>query len=87
MLVVGIMELKGPAMPLIAVPYYLEIVIGFFWFLNPRSRIRFLCADPPFGPGNQIADVRLVTPDEQQGNPGNRKGVGVSAEEQKTEGG
>ena len=27
-LVVGIMELKGAAMPLIAVPYYLEIVLG-----------------------------------------------------------
>jgi hydrogenase-4 component D len=41
MLVVGIMELKGPAMPLISVPYYLEIVLGFFWFLKVGQRLLF----------------------------------------------
>jgi hydrogenase-4 component D len=40
-LVVGIMELKGAAMPLISVPYYLEIVIGFFWFLKVGQRLLF----------------------------------------------
>jgi NADH:ubiquinone oxidoreductase subunit 5 (subunit L)/multisubunit Na+/H+ antiporter MnhA subunit len=41
MLVVGIMELEGPAMPLISVPYYLEIVLGFFWFLRVGQRLLF----------------------------------------------
>ena len=40
-LVIGIMELKGAAMPLIAVPYYLEIVLGFFWFLRIGQRLLF----------------------------------------------
>ncbi len=41
MLVVGIMELKGPAMWLISVPYYLEVVLGFFWFLKVGQRLLF----------------------------------------------
>ena len=41
MLVVGIMELEGPAMPLISVPYYVEIVIGFLWFLKVGQRLLF----------------------------------------------
>ena len=40
-LVVGILELKGAAMPLISVPYYLEIVIAFFWFLKVGQRLLF----------------------------------------------
>jgi hydrogenase-4 component D len=45
-LVVGIMELKGAAMPLISVPYYLEIVIGFFWFLKVGQRLLFGAPSP-----------------------------------------
>jgi hydrogenase-4 component D len=40
-LVVGIMELKGAAMPLIAVPYYLEVALAFFWFLKVGQRLLF----------------------------------------------
>ncbi len=40
-LVVGIMQLKGAAMPLIAIPYYLEVVLAFFWFLKVGQRLLF----------------------------------------------
>ena len=40
-LVVGIMQLKGAAMPLIAVPYYLEVVLAFYWFLKVGQRMLF----------------------------------------------
>ncbi len=40
-LVVGILQLKGLAMPLLSVPFYLEIVIAFFWFLKVGQRLLF----------------------------------------------
>jgi len=40
-LVVGIFELKGAAMPLISIPFYLEIVLTFFWFLKVGQRVLF----------------------------------------------
>jgi hypothetical protein len=33
-------------MPLISVPYYLEIVIGFFWFLKVGQRLLFGAPSP-----------------------------------------
>jgi hydrogenase-4 component D len=40
-LVVGIMELEGAAMPLISVPFYLEVVIAFLWFLKVGQTVLF----------------------------------------------
>ena len=68
-LVVGIMELKGAAMPLIAVPYYLEVVLAFFWFLRVGQRLLFgepspaVLAIAPDGPaeGTAFANAVLVT--------------------------
>lgn len=68
-LVVGIMELKGAAMPLIAVPYYLEVVLAFFWFLRVGQRLLFgepsaaVLAIAPDGPaeGTALANAVLVT--------------------------
>ncbi len=60
-LVVGIMELKGAAMPLIAVPYYLEVVLAFFWFLRVGQRLLFgepspaVLAIAPDGPAEGTA--------------------------------
>ena len=40
-LVIGIFELQGPAMALISVPFYLEIVLTFLWFLKVGQRLLF----------------------------------------------
>jgi len=40
-LVVGILQLKGLAMPLLSVPFYIEIVLAFFWFLRVGQRLLF----------------------------------------------
>ena len=40
-LVVGILELKGLAMPLISLPFYLEIVFAFFWYLKVGQGLLF----------------------------------------------
>jgi ech hydrogenase subunit A len=65
-LVVGIMELKGAAMPLIAVPYYLEIVIGFFWFLKVGQRLLF---------GEPSPAVLAIAPDSAVAGTGFANGV------------
>ncbi len=66
MLVVGIMELKGPAMWLISVPYYLEIVLGFFWFLRVGQRLLF---------GEPSEAVLAVEPDSAVAGTGLTNGV------------
>lgn len=40
-LVVGILQLKGPALWLISVPFYLEVVIAFLWFLRVGQKVLF----------------------------------------------
>jgi hydrogenase-4 component D len=40
-LIVGILELEGAAMPLISVPFYLEVVIAFVWFLKVGQSVLF----------------------------------------------
>ena len=66
MLVVGIMELKGPAMWLISVPYYLEIVLGFFWFLKVGQRLLF---------GEPSEAVLAIEPDSAVAGTGLANGV------------
>lgn len=41
LLVVGILELEGMALMLIAVPFALEIVLTFFWFLRVGQKVLF----------------------------------------------
>jgi hydrogenase-4 component D len=41
LLVIGILELKGMALTLIAVPFVLEIVLTFFWFLRVGQKVLF----------------------------------------------
>jgi len=65
-LVVGIMELKGAAMPLIAVPYYVEIVLGFYWYLKVGQRLLF---------GEPSPAVLAIAPDSAV--PGTRFANGV----------
>ena len=45
-LVIGIFELRGPAMLLISVPFYLEIAITFLWFLRVGQRLLFGAPSP-----------------------------------------
>jgi hydrogenase-4 component D len=66
MLVVGIMELKGPAMPLISVPYYVEVVLGFFWFLKVGQRLLF---------GEPSAAVLAIEPDSAVAGTGFTNGI------------
>lgn len=40
-LVLGILQLEGPALWLISVPFYLEVVIAFLWFLKVGQRVLF----------------------------------------------
>jgi hydrogenase-4 component D len=40
-LVIGILQLKGPALWLISVPFYLEVVIAFLWYLKVGQRVLF----------------------------------------------
>jgi formate hydrogenlyase subunit 3/multisubunit Na+/H+ antiporter MnhD subunit len=40
-LLLGILELKGIALWLIAVPFLLEIVLTFFWFLRVGQKVLF----------------------------------------------
>lgn len=40
-LVVGILKLEGAAMPLISLPFYVEIVLAFFWFLKVGQGLLF----------------------------------------------
>jgi hydrogenase-4 component D len=58
-LIVGILQLKGLAMPLLSVPFYLEIVLAFFWFLRVGQRVLF---------GEPSPLVASITPD--RGTPG-----------------
>jgi hydrogenase-4 component D len=41
MLVIGMLEVKGVAGPLIALPFFLEIVVAFLWFLKVGQRVLF----------------------------------------------
>jgi formate hydrogenlyase subunit 3/multisubunit Na+/H+ antiporter MnhD subunit len=41
LLVIGIFELRGVALWLIAVPFFLEIVLAFFWFLRVGHKVLF----------------------------------------------
>jgi hydrogenase-4 component D len=41
LLIIGILELKGIALWLIAVPFFLEIVLAFFWFLRVGQKVLF----------------------------------------------
>lgn len=41
LLIIGILELKGLAVWLVAVPFFLEIVLAFFWFLRVGQNVLF----------------------------------------------
>ena len=68
-LVVGILQLEGPALWLISVPFYLEVVIAFLWFLKVGQKVLFgepsevvLHAEPDRdAKGTAFANVVLLT--------------------------
>ena len=53
-LIFGIFDLKGPALPLITIPFYAELVLAFLWYLRVGQKVLF---------GPQSPAVAAIQPD------------------------